>query len=238
MYYDGEELLKFVSLLPPLYSDQVWFVSLSARKKYISEKEASEINLNRAEMFNRQIIRSTEKFSHVIQRLSAEGYYTKDGHPYPEKSIVTYFNINPTSMINAYAKFTKQVTNLLAELSLKEGPIAEHTLTQIKKLDVLFMNHVQQQRSIKNFIDIDVDTKDKKVLQTLLNELKNNNASCLVVSTHGGYHVLIYRNTINFNYHEIVAKCNSMTSKEVIVNPNEMIPLPGTMQGNHLVKLL
>ena len=238
MWYKPNELLKFVNLLPDLKTDEVWFVSLSARKKYISEELAKQINLNRAEMFNRHIIRSVEKFPHIIERLSGDGYYTKDGLVYPDKSLVTYFNVNPTSMIRAYSKFTQKVTELLAELSLKEGPIAEHTTRQIRKLDVLFMNQVQQCRATKNFIDIDVDTKDAKVLATLLDELKMMDCKHHVVVTHGGYHVLLDRKTIGFNYHEIVAKCDGMTDKEVIVNPNEMIPLPGTMQGDHLVTLL
>jgi len=235
MKYDWKILGDFVSLLPELKNDEVWFVSLSARKKYLDSEQAKEINLNHAEMFNRKIIRSLEKFPQILERLSADGYYTKDGHPYPENSLVVYFNVNPTGMIRAYEKFSGKVTQLLADLALKEGPIAEHTITQIRKLDVLFMNEIQKQRATKHFIDIDVDTKDEVVYDKLTNGLRDRGAEYITVVTHGGYHVLVWRKTLKFNYNELVKECDLMTDEEVIVNPNEMIPLPGTMQGGHLV---
>jgi len=228
-------LNDFVQLLPDLKNDEVMFVSLSARKKYLTSEQAKVINLNHAEMFNRMVIRSKDKISKIVHRLSSTGYYTKTGYEYPDNSLVVYFNVNPSSMIKAYEKFSAQVTSLLTDLAFTEGPTPDHTLQSIKKMDVLFMNHLQKSRTSKNFIDIDIDTKDPKVLKTMLNGLKENGAEYIVVHTHGGHHVLVYRNTLKFNYNELVKVCDAMTSEEVIVNSNEMIPLPGTYQGGRLV---
>lgn len=238
MIYDDVELQKFLNILPDLENDEVYFISLAARKKYLTIEEQKEINLNHAEMFNRMVIRSKERIPRIITRLSGNGYYSKNDMLYPDKCLVAYFNVNPTSMLAAYQEFSNNMTKYVIELAKNKNPIENHSMTKLRKLDVELMNSIQRKRSRKTFIDIDVDTKDISILNGMRNVFNINGVVYHVISTHGGYHILLVRSTISFNYTKVVRDYNALTDSEVIVNSNEMIPMPGTMQGGHLVKLI
>jgi len=119
---------------------------------------------------------------------------------------------------------------------------------RIKKMDVLMMNCYQKNRSTKHYLDVDfdIDKKDFHVVQFFCEKISERGAEYFVIDTKSGYHVLLKRDTVKFNYNENIKEAEEMAFRiygggrnyEVVHNKNEMIPLPGTFQGGHPVTVI
>jgi hypothetical protein len=121
------------------------------------------------------------------------------------------------------------------------GKNCDAIMKKFSKLDVELMNCVQRCRGQKKFIDIDFDidkATEFHILVSFRDFLRENNITYHVIETKSGYHVLMERATIKCNFHTKVKELHALVKDEVIVNNNEMIPCPGTLQGNHLVRFL
>ena len=160
---DFDEVKKMIDILPELLPSEVFFISLSARKKYLTDEERKLYNVNRAEMFARNIIRekSYEKFHKILSRMetNVEGFKTKSGMSYPQSAVVTYININPSSMLKANAEYINKVNQYSYEMTraLINGKNCDAIMKKFSKLDVELMNCVQRCRGQKKFIDVDFD---------------------------------------------------------------------------------
>ena len=80
--YSEDELKWFFDhCVPSLKKDEVFFCSLSARNKYLTEEERETLGLGRTEMMSKTIIRhdSWERFLEHIHRLEChkKGLLTK-----------------------------------------------------------------------------------------------------------------------------------------------------------------
>jgi hypothetical protein len=77
------------------------------------------------------------------------------------------------------------------------------------------------------------------VIEPLILSLRMNSIKYIIVETRGGYHVLIKRDTLKNSglklHDEIGGISTSLrtisAAGEIIINKNEMIPTPGTLQG-------
>lgn len=246
LIYSEEELKKFFELVvPPLQRDEVYFLSLSARNKYLTDEERKEVGLSRTEMFSRTIIRQQDfdYFLRKLRRLECDerGYTTRTNIPIPNKTIVVYFNVNPSSMVKAYNKFITEVNNQIVELISTIGKNHETKYDYLARLDLKLMKFVQNTPSKKHYIDIDFDidkVKEYKYLVQYVNFLKDNKIEYYIIETNGGYHVLIKRDTITCNFHPLVKDLDYLVKKEIVVNQNAMIPLPGCFCGGFKVKMV
>lgn len=274
LIHDREELKRFHrDVMPPLKEGEVYFFSLSARAKYLTESERKELNLGRTEMFCRNIVRteSFERFFRTMRKFEVAygGYTTKNNSNIPEKAIVVYTNINPSSVLKSYSAFQKKMTEYVQEISIcaQEGRSTKDISYRMSKMDTLLMNSYQQNTGTKHWIDIDFDI-DKSyytpVVENFLVELKNRSIRYVVIDTRGGYHVMIDRSTLNYNYNDSIKEANEKllleyikrngisvnedgyreldmhkeTGMEIVVNKNDMIPTPGTLQAGHPVRIL
>jgi hypothetical protein len=259
LIHDEEEIKYFFdNIIPNLSNNEIYFLSLSARNKYLTGKEREYYGLGRTEMFERTIVRERNwsKFLRKIKRFqTVEGsYLTKKNLPIPEKSMVVYFNINPTNVLKAYNEFSHTMSEYFMELGLNasKGGDLENVSKRMKKMDVLLMNCFQRNRGTKHYIDIDFDIpKDETwVLSKFLDNLKENNVTYYVIDTKSGYHVMLLRDSVKYNFPEVVKnlqdeaneyRLGKMISEqhwEIVVNKNEMVPLPGTYQAGYPVKIL
>ncbi|MFW6281200.1 MAG: hypothetical protein ACOC1O_00110 [bacterium] len=241
--HDEKEVNNFFSILSPLKRDEVYFISLSARNKYLSKEEREYYNLGRTEMFSRKLIRQDRHIKSIKSLETNDGsYLTKNGLDIPSKCIIVYANINPSSGIKAYKMF--QETTMNDVFQSMENP---DIMNNFSKLDVKLMNCFQKSTGTKTLIDIDFDIpeKGKSILYDFINVIKNHNAEYYVIDTHSGYHVLLKKETIKFNYTEYVNIANDIAQEtfgnnnvEVVVNKNAMVPIPGTFQGEYKVKFI
>lgn len=254
-------------VLPPLAPLEVYYLSLSARSKYLSESDKSEIILGRNEMFAKSIIRehTWERFIRTIRKLecSEEGYTTKNNLPIPSKCIVCYLNINPSNTIKALYEFQKVYNEYMMELAeiAVRGRDSENIMNRLNKIDNNLMTCYQKATGNRHWIDIDMDVDKAFSLHTNSEFLKYMNSKKIcnypIVETKSGYHVLINileLQEAKLNPYDIVATLDMLYTQycdtaygpgndvfgkaEIILNKNAMIPLPGTIQGGHIVRVL
>lgn len=240
---DKNQFDTFVSILPDLKDDEVYFLSLSARNKYLTKEEREYYSLGQTEMFGRTIARSKEQLvDYSIKKLEVTlAYKTTRNHlSIPEKCLVTYININPSSMIKAYYQFQNEMNRQMSEImqALQKGKQPNYSFINIQDREL--MNCIQKSPSNKYFIDIDCDTKDEQVYTYLTGEFKKYSIDYYVVETQGGYHFLLKKSTFpeKFNLQSIINSGAFLCEEEIIINSNAMVPIPGTMQAGFLVKIL
>lgn len=250
---DKKEFLKFYDKLYELEKDELFFISLSARNKYLTEEERLKYSLGRTEMFGREFIKGKdlELFDYTFKKLEALMSYktTSNRSLIPEKALVVYFNINPTSSIKAVQVFIQEMQKEMYSLinDLDKDNDTHRVYSRFKNAKSILNTQFQKYTSRKIFIDVDFDTKDFSIVTMLTEKLDENNVEYFVIETQGGFHVAIKRGTcskyVNYMlYTSWVKNCDKIAKdidkdNEVIINKNEMIPLPGTLQANHLVKL-
>lgn len=245
---DRDQFNKFIKILPDLKNDEVYFISLSARNKYLTSEERVKYGLGRTEMFARNIVRKKEDFEYTLNKLESSLSYkhTKTGLDIPEKALVVYVNINPSSMVKAYFNLMDEMNKELHDITfaLQNNKIPNYD--GIHMLDRKLMNCIQKGRSRKILIDIDFDVTLEMVnlVGTFEVELIKNSIIYNIIKTKSGYHVLLSLNSMKgkkFNLDSIAKSLNKVAKEkkgEVQINKNGMVPFPGTLQAGNLVKII
>lgn len=265
----SEEELKwfFDNVVPKLKDQEAYFVSLSARNKYLTTEEKVKFGLGRTEMFERRIIRKNNwrRFLRTIRKFETneKAYVTKNDSYIPAKSIVCYFNINPSDSLKAYRDFNKVVNEYMYELA--QCAVTKHKmdniLQRIGKMPTTLMNAYQKATGTRHWIDFDFDV-DKDFLpyvEKIVEQVEAFSGRAFIVDTKSGFHLLVSKNTefySKFNPKTIVDVAmddlfkfyvklyqgeeitKRLAESEIIHNKNAMIPLPGTFQGGHKVTIL
>ncbi len=244
MIIDKNEFDSFVEWLPSLKKDEVYFASLSARSKYLSPAERLEYSSGRTEMFSRFTAYDKTGLALLMKKLQATLLYrtTRNGKSIPTKSLVTYINVNPSSMLQALTTFKAEVDRMQLEYikALESKKNIENVMPIVRAQKTL-LNCIQKSRSRKVIIDVDIDDKDISVTEELCTFLLSQGVESKVIMTHGGYHVLIKRDELranNVNLWNEVSRLDKIAEGEVVINKNGMVPVPGTLQSNHLVRTI
>ena len=235
--YSEEEMHKFFDIiLPPLTDNEVYFISLSARKKYLQEKSKSILD-GSSEMFERRLIEKKDwnLFLRTIKRYECNdgAYVSLEGEMYPNDAMIVYLNFNPCDVIKAYEEFIMDSTKNMMSLALGRGSSPDY----FKRIQHNLMTAMHHSRGTKHYVDLDVDffegTKNEESLQVILDVLREKNVQFFVIHSHGGYHVLMKKDTVHFNYMEVMKDIQSKSTKiqDIMNNSQGMIGLPGTIMA-------
>lgn len=264
---DEKELRWFFdNVAPELKPNEVYFLSMSARDKYLTTEERKQIGLSRTEMFAKNIVKDKnwEKFVRAIRRMECDdrGYTTRNNTPIPQKATVCYFNINPSDSFKAINLLNNSTNNLIFEITQASlhGKNIEDSMKKINRVNSTLMTCYQQATGTKHWVDFDLDVDkgwDIYNKEAFKEFLKNKGVTKYFwIDTKSGYHLLISKKQLNFNPKDIIdylnmgysnytyceygkEKAHEMcASCEIILNKNAMIPLPGTFQGGHSVTIL
>lgn len=242
--YDEEQVREFHSLLSPVKEHEAYFLSMSARNKYLTEEERKHYELGRTEMFARKLVKRPEFecFLRTLKSLQVShgGYTSRTGVSLPDKCLVVYANINPSDGKKALKQFYEKSTQLLFD-SMDGADVNK----KFSSLDTEIMNCYQRSRGTRTLLDIDFDVPKEglDLVKYVVSDFSNHGVGYRVVETKSGFHVLVQKSTINYNYTEVVKFAHSEAEKrfghaEVVVNKNEMVPVPGTMQAESEVKFI
>jgi len=247
----SEEDLKWwwTYAVPPLKQNEIYFVSLSLRKKRLN-KEEREITPHN-EMFAKTQIRHND-FNRYIQAIRSleqrvDAYFPKEAENFIHNAIVCYWNICP---IDIYSAMKDQMVHLneimmtLTDSALKnsQGGI-EQAYYKVRKSFDTYQSLFARNFGTKYWIDFDIDGEINDDIYNWLKTYFYGNfgkGHVIFVKTGGGLHCLIRRDKYAVNPTNII---NSITKsypelKEVVKNDNQMIPLPGTMQYGEPVIIL
>lgn len=264
---DESELRFFFDyVMPPLTKTEVFFLSLSARNKLLTDEEKERIQLGRTEMFSRKVVRKKEwdRFYRTIKKMeTATGSYTtKNGSNIPSHAIMCYFNVNPSDSLKAYREFNQTMNEYMFELGqcASTGSDASNVLDRIKKQDRLLMNCYQKNRGTRYWLDFDFDIPKEQYLLNhlyeLVYEVQKRNGIAYIIETQGGYHVLVSKDTKfdkNFNPKTLIEMMDRAIAQEItgvnttslkdlgyeiIHNKNEMVAIPGTYHYGKVVRIL
>lgn len=240
--YDRDQIKLFFNLLPPLVDDEVYFLSMAARNKYLTPEQRKEYGSLKAEMFSRKLVKnhSFDEYLQVIERYNVITWNHK-GNPLPESALIVYANINPSSSLLALTEFYEKSNELL--FSIRTDRMV---LNRLRSSDTLLMNCFQRSRNRRYYVDIDIDSENRKyaleALKSLIADFQKNEVVFHILETHSGYHILLEKKSIHYDYTKLVkvenTRLGSCNKGEVVVNTNEMVPIPGTLQGGFEVKLL
>lgn len=241
LIHDESEVRRFYDLLGDLLPEEAYFLSMSARNKYLTEEERLQYELGRTEMFSRKLVkqRSFEIFMRTVRSFEVAygGYLSRGNVQLPEKCLVMYANINPVSGRKALQEFYSKTTQLLFDLSTDK-----EAARKLASLDTELLNCYQRAKGTKNLIDVDFDVPDEgfDLVQRFVSSMRDNRVTVHVIKTRSGYHVLLVRDTVHFNYTAVVTELHTEAVErfghaEVAVNANEMLPLPGSYQAGQPV---
>ena len=249
LIYSEKELQDFINILPQLEKDELWFVSLSCRNKYLSDEERQIMGLSRTEMFAREFIYKThiDNFNYILSKLGTELIWrrTKTNLQFPRHAMIVYFNLNPSSGVDAYFNFQKEMSKEVAELvnGIEKQHNVENLYNRFKNCMSVLKSNFQTSMSRKIFLDADFDTKNSYYVENYVNYCDSNDIKYFVVDTKNGFHVCMLKETVKSNIHQKLSELNEKLKfheqkGEIILNSNLMIPMPGTLQANHKVRII
>jgi len=254
---DEDELKWFWQYgIPPLRRNEIYFCSLSARNKRLSEGEREIYKVSRSEMFAKTQIRHDDygKFLQAIKgfEVRKDAILTKSGVPYPDKALVLYFNICP---IDAYSAMKDQINYLtevmsgLTDAALKNSQSGlDDCFHKVRKSFDSCQSLFARNFGEKHWIDIDVDMDEVderdqiEIREIILAKGQLRPGDLMMIRTAGGLHCLIRRSCVKWNpqivCEEIEGRFKGKT-KEVAQNKNLMCAMPGTlMYGDHIVRIV
>lgn len=241
---DVNEFENFIeNVMPPLLSNEVYFISLSARNKYLTESERAFYGLGRTEMFCRTIIRSKDDWAKAIRKLEGElsTRLTRTNQLFPEKALVVYVNVNPSDAVAAHLLYTDKMNHELEMMTKATVRDKEPNYTTFKFADKTLLDCFQVSTGERTYLDLDIDTKEEQYLNKVRRVLDSGNVSYFAVETHGGFHVLVKRETLNksnVRLDLLVKELAKESGKEIMFNKNAMISVPGTLHGGFLVRVV
>jgi len=175
-------------------------------------------------------------------QVSRGGYTSKLDIPLPDKCMVVYANINPVSGRKALRLFQNKVMDMM--FNERDD---DFELYNMSKMDTLLMNCYQKSRGVRKFIDVDFDIPELgiDIVRNFLGKMQNHGVKYYVIKTKSGFHVLLEKETIKYNYNKDIKFAHDLAQSrfgqdhvEVIQNKNEMVPVPGTYQAGCVVQML
>lgn len=210
---DQNELSKYQSVSPKLQPHQCYMVALYSRKKYGGQQY----------QYGRVLFQ--DNLEMALQRLWFE--YSLRPHS-PTSSLVVYISVNPINCVEAYANFAETMNKLAHSQLIGMSNNKQVSQDGFARMQSYLMSAHQSSIQSYPYVDIDIDGGPE-----LLSIVTQGLSQYHVITTHGGYHVLIEKQYIPKNLHLAVQQ--AATHGEVVFNPNRLIPLPGTLQGGKLV---
>ena len=234
---DEDELKKFHStVLPELGQDEVRYLMVGSRRKYLTDAEKLIYNCNGTDMLKRVTIRSNKYEAlrdGVLDFCVPKGRYRdKNGLSLPETSFTIYITPNARDVRRASVGIVQKIT---------EGLLNPNTPL---KLENMVLSEIHKYSSNKVYLDLDVDPKGDddlmKTLETLYMIL--GDTEYVTVKTRSGAHVLVKKETIDKKikntFYKDVQKLSATMEGEIEWIGDSMTPLPGCIQGNHMPYLM
>lgn len=216
---DLPELEKFVAWLPVLKPDEVFYVTLLARSKYVDGVVGWTTNSDR-----KQCARFLTTTDRLIEKLKKTeivvGHYTTKGVEIPQAALAAYITPNPRSLTLGMRNAAHKFMDYLLDGQVKDA--VEESMTEVHKA-----------RGSKYYVDFDFDgdeTKPEDLLQHV------NPEALTIVHTRGGFHALVNPLFVHKffmkTWYQAIQKLPGVDH-----TGDKMLPIPGCVQGGFVPRL-
>lgn len=211
---DKGQLDHFIAtILPDLQSNEKFYITLLARKKYFSPLKSDKGQLKR-------ILATKELIYNKLRQLECPiGSYESDGIEVPQEALAAYIHVNPRNLERATANSLKKFVDLVVRPYNGYNPLA-HVLSEIQRANSrkVWMNFDVDHANIEKVLDIMPDILNKEAYE--------------VIATRGGCHILVKTAAIQPEYSkDWFQKIKKSKLVEEDSHIDDMIPIPGCCQG-------
>ena len=231
---DEKLLDEFIDFLPELLEDEVFYVCLFARSKYLTEEQRGQISHIKSDKAQLKRFTATkETLKTKIKQLECPiGSYVQyktdvPNNIVPQEALATYITINPRSLSLATRNSLKKFVEMVADNPTHSFNPSNFAMSEIQR----------SPKKNKKWYVIDVDSKYVDVKSILAQYLVNTPYK--ILETRGGFHCLIDLHNID----ESVKKnwYNNLKGSfgdDLDQGGDIMIPIPGTYQGGWTPKFI
>jgi len=208
---DETKLDDFISFLPDLEADEVYYLALFARHKYCS----SVPNLKDNQLARFTSSKDTLK-EHILRLECSFGGYKRDGIDVPQEALALYIALNPRNIVKANKELLVELAKCFADGKADFNPLS------------IARTAVHHATNRKVFVDFDYDNIEPILHLPKIKELLPDNAF-KILKTRGGFHLLVLlANTPKSNWFKALAALEGCDVK----GSNTLIPVPGCTQGD------
>lgn len=219
-----KEVEDFIQFLPNLLPNEVFYLTLFARPKYIPDNKKNEIKLannKNSNCLNRILIKEKEKLIDNLYRLETPiESYSRNKISIPQEVLAVYITLNPRSLNKANKNIIKEMIDRFTKNDFDFDPIT------IAKTEI----HKAVGR--KFFLDFDFDIENN-LINKHINEINNilPSNSYKILKTRGGFHLIVIleeAKKLDFNWYTQITKLENCDVR----GSNTMCPIPGCIQGD------
>ena len=185
---DEKTLLDFIEWLPKLKSNEQYYISLLARRKY----DKSGIIKTEKAVLSRATATKDWLYQKIKKMEIEMGSYTIGEYSIPEESMALYIHPNPRCMKKATFETSKQLlVNIENSNFLNPKTVA--------------FNAIQNSigRTIYMDFDFDVEKNDQNLEELINKTYEIVGDSFTIIETRGGYHVLVNVSYLNSKYYKL-----------------------------------
>jgi len=219
---DEDELDRFIEWLPDLEEHETIYNALFTRKKYSDLTTHPWIKADKNHI--RRFTSNKERLKDKIKQLECPlgSYVVKgkggEGFVVPQESLVLYCSPNARDLWKATIQGAIDLMKVVQCQGKNSNPHQE------------ILSTIQRTASKKRIVTFDVDEKNQNVLDRFTDVCGK---AVDVVETRGGYHFLVHPKEMpkNTKWHQTLSEVSDVTG-------DALLPVPGTFQGGHVVKMI
>lgn len=215
---DSNALNGFIDWLPDLAPNEVYYISLFARNKYLPVD--STVKLGDKESLKR-LTATKDRIVDKIRQLEIKiGDYKSNGVGVPQESLALYITPNPRNLEQASKQLLIKLANVITAPYNGYNPQA------------LALSAIQKACGNRVFKDFDFDNVSSSYVKNKIKELDIVNLdAATVLKTRGGVHVLINVKKVDQNHKNWYQKMSQIDGLDNI-SKAELVPVVGCIQGN------
>lgn len=173
---DEDAVKDFIKWLPDLKDNEIYYLSLFARRKYCPDL----IKSNNKEQLRRFTATKENMLDKIRQLEIPLGCWKSGQTQAPQEALALYIMPNPRCMKKANEMMGKKCWDL--------------TKSNNFNLHKEAMSCIQQSESYSHVVDFDIDTKDIDLtkLHDIFRTIETLPPCFEILETKGGYHILVY----------------------------------------------
>jgi len=224
--YDEAALQDFIdNFLPDLTDDELFYVCLFARKKYMP----SLVNKGKDK---HQLWRNTCTKKDLVYKLRQleipVGRYLMDGIEMPNDGLAIYIAPNPRSIKKACANMAQTLVRMLA------------TGDKFIRPNQLGLTELHRAKSRTVYVDFDFDKCDYLDKKEAIDNLIGMDTPRKILVTRGGFHLLLKPEDIpkQYNKHWYMGLKGLDGCDDDQQESDIMVPIPGCIQGGFIPKFI